>query len=528
MPLSGSKSRWMTPAAVAVLAATSAFAHAQQPAGGYNPNEVLELYNRQDGFGDATRQSFGPGTGAPVTLPNNVDINGIRRGLDSAAADARALSDSLNNQIRYVPAVRTHIADVIRLQALAQSISRRVATKADLERAIPDLQQLDSDWRLVSYRLGQLRGLDRTSTDLIKRMDATGDQVAKLLQIGPSVDYRALIQATVSLSNAISRLSQDLDWEVGRTTEGRQLYLESQRIQQQAAHLSDTAFQQDTYEHLKQDYDLFQQYWTPFLAKLRTINNRVIDRDVQQVAQAEREVSAQLRLEQTLDRQQLLYMADNLTRNVDNFFSNAPLKILIKLPEANRALSSADAFYGMFENFVDCVNRGENQAELQDAFGYIDSEWQSFARVYRPLQSTDAQQVLNAIDKDVTTLREALLIQGSTDRRRESELAALVSNLANYIDRDTRSWLAKTRPPYAAEAQREVSNFRAASRELHEALVAGANIREIRQMSDALFENWRRVYNQIIKCQSSERASLAATSSQTTPALVELRTLLAK
>jgi hypothetical protein len=349
-----------------------------------------------------------------------------------------------------------------------------------------------------------------------------------MLQIGPSVDYRALVQATASLSTAVSRLVQDVDWELNRTEQGRQLVLEGQRIQQQAAHLSDTAFQQESFDHLKQDYNLFQQYWTPFVAKLRTVNSRAIDRDVQQVSQAEREVSAQLRLEQTLDRQQLLYMADNLTRNVDNFFENAPVKMVMRLPEADRALASADAFYGMFENFIDCVNRGEAQGDLQDAFGYVDSEWQTFARVYRPLQSTDAQQVLNAIDKDIATLRDALLIQEGFDRRKASELAALIDNLASYIDRDTRSWLGKTRPPYAAEAQREVSNFRAGARELHESLVAGANIREIRQMCDSLFENWRRVYNHIIKCQSSERTSLASTSSQTTPALVELRTLLGR
>lgn len=524
MPVFGNKSRWMTPAAAAVLAASSTLAQAQQP---YNANEVIDLYNQQNIFDDSARRSFGPATES-VTLPNNVDLNGIRRGLDAAAADARALSDSLNAQVRYVPAVRAYLADIVRLQALAQSISRRASTKADLERAIPDLRQLDSDWRLVSYRLSQVRGLDRTATDLIKRLDATGDQLTKMLQIGPSVDYRALVQATASLSTAISRLVQDLDWEIGRTNEGRQLVLDGQRIQQQAAHLSDTVFQQDSYDHIKQDYSLFQQFWTPFLAKLRTVNNRIIDRDVQQVAQAEREVAAQLRLEQTLDRQQLLYMADNLTRNVDNFFENAPVKMVMRLPEANRALASADAFYGMFENFIDCVNRGENQGDLQDAFGYVDSEWNTFSRVYRPLQSTDAQQVLNAIDKDIASLRDALLIQEDFDRRKASELAALVDNLASYIDRDTRSWLAKARPAYSAEAQREVTNFRAGARELHEALVAGANLREIRQMCDSLFDNWRRVYSHIIKCQTSERPSLASTSSQTTPALVELRTLLGR
>ncbi|HEX6984197.1 MAG TPA: hypothetical protein VF170_02420, partial [Planctomycetaceae bacterium] len=412
MPVSRSMSRWFrsksagAAAAAAVLAASAALAQAP-PAGGYNPNEALQLFER-DEFRDSGDRSYGPA--APVTLPNNVDVAAVRRGLDSAAADARALHDSLNAQLRYVPAARSYLADILQMQARAGLLSRQISTKADLERAVPELRALDSDWRRVSYGLSGVRGLDRTATDLIKRLDATGEQITKQLQIGPSVDYSALVRKTNALRTSIERLIQDIDWEIGRTPEGRQLILEGQRVAQQAAHLSDTAFQQDSHEHLVQDFRLFQQSWTPFLAKLRGLDSRYIDRDVQQIAQVEREVSAELRIEQTLDRQQLIYLADNLTRDVDQFFDNAPLKMLIKLPESDRALSTADAFYGVFENFIDCVNRGENQADLQDAFSYIDAEWKSFSRVYKPLNSTEAQQVLSAIEKDVVTLREALLI----------------------------------------------------------------------------------------------------------------------
>src|SRR5690606_21810193 len=101
-------------------------------------------------------------------------------------------------------------------------------------------------------------------------------------------------------------------------------------------------------------FRLFQQAWAPLLGKLRGLNSRYIDRDVQQVAQIEREISTLFRIEQTLDRQQLVYLADNLTKDVDDFFDNAQLKLLMRLREADRALATADAFYGMFENFVDC------------------------------------------------------------------------------------------------------------------------------------------------------------------------------
>lgn len=517
MRLIRSFGRWIAPAAVtAMVSGTAAFAQA--------PNDLIDILG-QDGF-NVSPQQYGPVT--PVTLPNNIDITAIRRGLDSATNDAKALYTSLERQSTFVPAARTYLTDILRMQARAQSLSQRIRTKADLERSMPEMQALDSDWRRVSYGLSGVRGLDRTATDLVLRLDATGEQITKLLQIGPSVDYRDLVQKTNALATAMGRLIQDIDFDFGRTQQGRQLITDGQLVQQHAVHLADTAFQQESHEHLVQDFRLFQQAWSPFVERLRTLNSRYIDTDVQQVNTFAREVSALLWVEQTLDRQQLLYLADNLTRDVDNFFDNAPLKILMRLPEKDRALPSADAFYGVFENFVDCVKRGENQAELQDAFVYIRDEWTNFSRVYRPLQSTDAQQVLNAIERDVATLSESLLIQDGFDRRKAGDLSALVETLASYIDRDTRSWLNKSRLPNASEIQREVTRYRANARELHEALIAGANTREVKQMSDNLFDSWRRVYGYIRQCQTSERPSLASSSSQTTPALIELRTLLAR
>jgi hypothetical protein len=528
MPESRIVSRWVAPAAAVVLSASAALAQAPPLGSGANPNELRRLYDDTSrGFDDVRPQTFGPS--APATaLPSNVDIDAVRRGLDAAARDANDLYRSLDGQSRYVPAVRQYLGGLVQLQSTAGGLSSRIRTVDDLKRYLPELRALDSDWDTLSYNLKRLRGLDSTATGLIARIDQTGDSLGKLLQMGPGVDYREIVLKANSLVTAMDRLIDDIDYQVGRTSQGRQLIYQGQQVEQQARHLSDSAFQQTTYDGLVQDFKLFQQLWSPFAGQLRQLNDKYLDRDAQQVAQAVRDVSTLLRMEQTLDRQQLLYMADQLTRDVDDFFSRAPLKILIKLPQADRALSTADEFYGNFENFVDCVNRGENQSDLQDTFGYIDGAWRNFAAVYRPLNSSDAQQVLNAIEKDVNVLRDALLIQGGFDRAKAADLAALVENLSGYLERDTRSWLRKAQPPYAAEAQRDVTSFRQHAQELHEALVANANLREVQQMSDDLFDNWRRVYGHIIKCQTSERSSLAATSSQTTPALVELRTLLAR
>ena len=512
-------------AAAAMLTAGLAVAQPGTAPSIYNDNDLLN----QNGFGNTSPTPFNPmGAGPQTTLPANVDVTAVRRGLQSAATDASALYDSLDRQSRYVPAIRPLMADVIKLRARSARLANSIITMDDLTRALPDLKALDGDWRLLSNKLKLASGLDRTTLGLVTALDATDDALARSLQLAPSVNYRDLIQQTSALSSAMDRLMDDIGYELGATSQSRELILQAQKVSQQAKHLSDFAFAQTDYDHLVQDFKLFEQFWAPLASTLRTLDNRWIERDVQRVQQTERDITATLLLQQTLDPQQLVFLTQTLQADVDTFFGKAPLKMLMRLPESQQALPTADEFYGVFENFIDCVKRGETREELIDAFRYIDGSWKGFNRVYRPLNSTEAQAVLTSIDKDIATLRGALLITEGFDRTKASELAATIENLAGHLQRDTQSWLSKARPAYQSEAQREVGDFLAHARELHEAIATGVNMREVRQMSDALFDSWRRVYGYVIRCQTGERAYLASTSSQTTPALVELRTLLAK
>src|SRR5690606_21868544 len=196
------------------------------------------------------------------------------RGLDSAVNDAHLLHESLEKQVSRVPAARQYLAAVLQMEVRAQMLSRQITDRASLERALPELRALDTDWKDVSYRLGGVRGLDRTALDLIRRLDSTSAQVAKSLQLGQTDDYGALVQKTNALRTSIERLIQDIDWEVSRTPEGHQLILDGQPVQQAAAPLADTAVQQDSPVPLVEDFRRFQEAWAALLGKLRGLNSR--------------------------------------------------------------------------------------------------------------------------------------------------------------------------------------------------------------------------------------------------------------
>src|SRR5690606_7760274 len=133
---------------------------------------VRGLYS-QDGFNDAYRAS------PNVTVPQNVDIEAIRRSLASAASDASALYNRLLELERRVPGARQFAGTVLQLQAQADYLKRRITSRQTLEQEVGELQRLDAQWRELSYRMTQSSGRDRATLDLIRRMDATGNQISE-------------------------------------------------------------------------------------------------------------------------------------------------------------------------------------------------------------------------------------------------------------------------------------------------------------------------------------------------------------
>lgn len=504
--------------AMAGVAGTLSPASAQN--GNLKPNEMENLFS-PEGFHDPQQSK------TQVKLPWNVDVGSVRKTLENVSSEAHALYRSLWTQEAQIAGVRRLSADLLRLEVRAKSLANRLNNREDLESNLGELQQIDADWRQLSYNLKLLSGLDQQTKSLIDRIDQASGRFAGLLNIGQgqSIDYRQLVAQTGGLAAAMDRLIQDLGFVLNGSPESRQLIANGQSVKQQATHVADGAFQQFNRDHLVTDFEIFQTSWSKYMDALRKLRDPLIDHDVQNVNAFERKVTSQLRMEHKLDRSQLIFLADQLSRDVDSFFAQAPLKMLIRLPLRDRALSTADAFYGNFENFVDVVKRGSNRDDLRYTFDFIDDAWENFNHVFGPLPKPEAQQALSEIQSDVDALREALLIQDGGDLRHAAELASQVATLAMYIRRDAERWLGKAQVSGAYQIRRDIARYHQHATDLHESIVAGADRNEISALCDVTFSDWRQVYNGIIQCHTSERASLAMSSQKTTPALVSLQAI---
>ncbi|QDT63046.1 hypothetical protein [Calycomorphotria hydatis] len=457
---------------------------------------------------------------------NRVDITKLQTELTKFSRTSSDLYDELDRGIRVVPEIRPHIGDMLKVRARSRLLAQRVDGFGGLEEYKSDIQGLDRDWRQLSYDLRAIRGMSRTAVRYIDELDAANDAIGQSLQISPTLDYRELVITTAELRASMSNLLDDIEIELGRTAEARRLQLQASQTQQQASHLAGLALEQASSDQLISEFKRFERDWTELNNGLRSYNNRYVERSARRVMESSQETRQLLLIPQEIDRAELVYLTRNLERDTNDFFDRAPLRILMRLPESEQALATADQFYGVLENYIDLVERNEEVDDLVEAYSYIDDAWTSFERVFRPINSEDAQQVLNSVEVSILDLQQSMLIEQSFDRHTAMELAAELENLAGHLDQDVRRWLSRSNPSYRHEALRDVSSFVTGSQSLHESLVTEGSIQEARRQASQVWDDWRRVYQHITKCDTSERPYLARTSSRTTPTLVDLRALL--
>jgi len=300
------------------------------------------------------------------------------------------------------------------------------------------------------------------------------------------------------------------------------------KVRQQADYISDIVASRGEYDDIVDEYRLFRELWYALAKKLRPLDNRYVERGLRRISSTDKTLHELLWVAHTAERGDLLDLTTTLMRNVDEFFSRTPLKLVLRLDDANHAINTADEFYGVCQNFVDCVERNETDEELRQCYSYVEEAAESFQQTFRLLRSNAAQIALHEIEDGVIALRNQTHYSSSGyDRRRAVELAASLENLADHLQVDVREWLGRKREPFRDEALRETSRFADRAHRLHAALSYRTPRQQIAAEAHDLFETWRTLYYEYLrKCDTDERSHLASLAFSITSDLTDLRTQL--
>ena len=465
----------------------------------------------------------------PALVESSESLDRVRRAIDRFAQEADALQLALNQNGEYIRGVRGILPDAIQFSANAQVLRDRCLREGRLAALCGDYESFDRDWQAISYKLHQIPEMARTAElKRVEVMDGLERELSSILKISPQFDQREILRQTSALVDQLQRLVEDIDVEFVDPQQRRVLGGTARRAQSEAQMVCETIESGNDPASVAGEFKEYKELWYPLARQIRQVDaNRALERTVMRINRTNRDINQLLRAPQQTDVGNLSYVVEGLKHDIEEYFTRAPLKLVMELPDSRAALPTAGAFYGTCEQFLqDAAVQNVSPADLADSFHNLSEAWRSFEHTFRPMNSEPARRVLNRIEENINSIGDALQISDQQfDRRRLSETAYSLLAAADNINRDAQIWLDhdQNAPDAAAD---ETAKFVAHCQRFSDAVIGTATVDQLRQEITNLYEHYKRVYGYISQCRDGVRPSLGENAYRAKNALVDLRTML--
>ena len=162
----------------------------------------------------------------------------VRANLAGFSQEITQLVTALNQDVNRTPGLRSLMGDALQVSAQANLLARQSASQSDTVWIASEFRELDQSWRLLAFRLRDLRGLNSTTLRYIERATAYHEQLGQLLNITPQVDQEQVVRQATALSTDVYRLLEEVDYEVADNQRRYDLLLEGRRVYQQSRRLA--------------------------------------------------------------------------------------------------------------------------------------------------------------------------------------------------------------------------------------------------------------------------------------------------
>jgi hypothetical protein len=477
--------------------------------------------------------SDSPSGGAAIRSDQSLgpQMRGAQANLAGLSQELSNLVSQLHADVDRVAGVRSLLGDLLRVSASATVLSRRATTVRDIGALRNEYRELDQNWRLLSFRLNQLRGIDTRTKGQIQRCDNFNARLGDLFDVDPQMDQDKLVQQVTQLSNDILDLVDDVDVRVDDPNRRQELLIDGQRVYAQTRRLIRLVSADESHDVIRQEYEASNRLWSPFANKIRALDDRELTRQLLRIQAVDRSIQELLWMTPGVDPKELENITTVLQRDLDELFDGITLRELAELTSGrDRVVAAASEFYSACNDFAECVRNGDNNNTLAEVYDYLNDHWQRFASVTRGVDSRETRQQLREIERGVIELRNAIGVQPALDRQRGIELAGSLENLADHLLGDIeRIFSSGARYPqdFQSRCLTAAREFRNTSRLLNQDLVQGENQRSLRQRCDELTLNWEALMAYTTRLPESEQSHLNAVRRRIAPLLVDLQTMFA-
>ena len=441
--------------------------------------------------------------------------------------ESQQLANHLQRDARRIPGVRSHLDEVLRLRARTELLNQRYATPQSDATLRQDIQSLDRDWRMAAYHLNQLRDLPDPCRQSIRRLDDINQRCCGLFDIGPQFDRRDVVRLADALVAELHHLQRDVEFELRSNTKSRPLLLQLSRLEARAKLLSDSAADGDAFEVVVAEYRRVYNDWNGLSRRLESINDRHIDRTVDQIHEIHRALHEHLLLEVVVDRGRLQHLARQTQHRIEALSDAFSLALLAQIPEGQTLLESARIVFAESEYLVEAIARNAANDELCDHWQALAAGWREFSVCSQPIDSPRIRGLRREIDSMIDAMRQDLGVQIAFDRRTVLRVAAELEGIAQQTQFHVEQWRRRPGARVDDATIDRARRFAKDCRRLHEDCAArGVEREQLGRSCQRIANDWTQLRPGLLRCNTIDQSALRRVSDQATARLVRLQVML--
>lgn len=461
---------------------------------------------------------------------SRIDTRKVRLLMERFAKDSIQLADEMDRAYRTSPELRPYMSNAAKLQFRVDSLATQIGRGYDIRRVAADFQAIDRDWRNLAHGLTTIRNPGRNLLTLVTRINDYDKQLGNIFRIRPQLDRGELIALTAMVRTDLLNLIDDIQMEFGNSSKSYEYILQTRSLSEDMRHLQDIVKDGYSYDDIVTEYQRFRRAWGEFVGVSEQLNNRNVTRGVRRIGSTDNSLRELLWLPVQSNRAELTQMANALLRDVDEFMSRTPLKLIVKLDDPATAISASEEFNEYCKELQQCVNSGDAEAELRRCFADVDRSANIFIRAFEPLRSQTGQSVLREIENELSQLKTAMNYSGQSgySRRDFIDLVAKLENLAEHTEFDVKEWLKASRPKYSNDAMRAATLFADECHALNVSVVrSNMPVVDLRVRVESLSKQFTSLYHKYLRnADDKHREHIVQTSARVHETLFDLTNMI--
>ncbi len=454
----------------------------------------------------------------------------VRTELDAFASESRELLNALQADWSRAEPVGPLIGETAKIHHAASAVAGkyRQSPLFDLAPIAQDYGLINRDWRILAYRIQQIRNLSRRASDLVGSLNAHDQRLCRLLEVQPQLDVPSLVRQTAALLVDLQNLADDLQSDLPPSPEKSRLTTLCRQAQQGAGETAEAVSGGAAHDVIQEAYKKFRTEWSALVAALRPVDNRYVQRTVRRVWQSDRVIHELLWIPYETDRAHTIYMAQVLQGHIDTLYDTVSLEDLIDLPPARQVLPIAGEFYGLCEYFILCAEGKNSLDDLAKAYWDLDAAWPGFSDCFASAKSPEVHHTLTEIEQSMSALRQLLGIPPAIDWELARQRSSRLEYLAHALERSLES-TAQSSGKYPSHVRSRITSaanrsrgFCTSCRDLNAKIVAKTSPKQLGPECTALAQAWALVQKDMISVFREE--DVFSSTAEVAKTLVELQT----